>query len=132
MLKTALFDCAINLKNVSVLTEDGACVLFFRPHPGGLDSSRVPTPGNLPSKAKKKKKCGGNFVNIISPCSVLEQRVFRNSAKIEVPGLLDKVLYEEAPPRGPAPYPFNIPFLTEKVPLRIPFLGNVTPFTRLV
>ena len=27
--------------------------LFFRPHPGGFDSSRVLTPGNLPSKAKK-------------------------------------------------------------------------------
>ena len=30
------------MKNVAVLTEDGAFVLFFRPHPGGLDSSRVP------------------------------------------------------------------------------------------
>ena len=52
MLKTALFDCAI-IKNVAVLTEDGAFALFFRPHPGGFDSSRVPTPGNWPSKAKK-------------------------------------------------------------------------------
>ena len=34
----------------------GAFVLFFRPHPGRIDSSRVvPTPENLPSKAKKKK-----------------------------------------------------------------------------
>ena len=33
----------------------GAFVLFFRPHPGRIDSSRVvPTPENLPSKAKKK------------------------------------------------------------------------------
>ena len=52
MLKTALFDCAINEKRVAVLTEDGAFALFFRPHPRGSDSSRVPTPGNLPSKAK--------------------------------------------------------------------------------
>ena len=44
-----------SMKNVAVLTEDGAFALFFRPHPGGFDSSRVPTPGNLPSKAKKKK-----------------------------------------------------------------------------
>ena len=43
-----------SMKNVAVLTEDGAFALFFRPHPGGFDSSRVPTPGNLPSKAKKK------------------------------------------------------------------------------
>ena len=26
---------------------------LFSSHPGGFDSSRVPTPGNLPSKAKK-------------------------------------------------------------------------------
>ena len=43
----ALFDCAI-------MTEDGAFALFFRPHPGKFDSSRVPTSGNLPSKTKKK------------------------------------------------------------------------------
>ena len=30
-----------------------------RPHPGGFDSSRVPTPGNSPSKAKKKCQCPG-------------------------------------------------------------------------
>ena len=41
------------MKNVAVLTEDGAFALFFRPYPGEFDSSRVPTPGNLPSKAKK-------------------------------------------------------------------------------
>ena len=41
------------MKNVAVLTEDGAFALFFRPHPRGFDSSRVPTPGNLPSKVKK-------------------------------------------------------------------------------
>ena len=42
-----------SVKNVAVLTEDRAFALFFRPHPGGFDSSRVLTPGNLPSKAKK-------------------------------------------------------------------------------
>ena len=54
MFKTALFDFAIKEKCFSV---DGgpAFDLFFRPHPGGFDSSGVPTPGNLPSKAKKKK-----------------------------------------------------------------------------
>ena len=39
--------------------EDGAFALFFRPHPGGFDSSRVPTPENLPSKAKKMLMPGG-------------------------------------------------------------------------
>ena len=42
-----------SMKNAAVLTEDGAFALFFRPHPGGFDSSRAPTPGNLPSKTKK-------------------------------------------------------------------------------
>ena len=41
-----------SMKNVAVLTEDGEFALFFRPHPVGFGSSRVPTPGNLPSKAK--------------------------------------------------------------------------------
>ena len=41
-----------SMKNDAVLTEKGAFALFFRPHPGGFDSWRVPTPGNLPSKAK--------------------------------------------------------------------------------
>ena len=41
------------MKNVAVLTKDGAFAVFFRPPPGGFDSSSVPTPGNLPSKAKK-------------------------------------------------------------------------------
>ena len=41
------------MKNVALLTEDGAFALFFAPPPPGIDSSRVPTPGNLPSKVKK-------------------------------------------------------------------------------
>ena len=41
------------MKNVAELMEDGAFALFFCPHPGEFDSSRVPTPGNLPSKVKK-------------------------------------------------------------------------------
>ena len=54
-----LLDCAIN-ENVAVLTEDGAFALFFRPHPGVFESSRVPTPGNLPSKAKKNANARGS------------------------------------------------------------------------
>ena len=48
-----------SVKNVAVLTEDGAFALFFRPHPGEFDSSRVPTLGNLPSKANKTLMPGG-------------------------------------------------------------------------
>ena len=49
-----------SMKNVAVLTEDGAFALFFRPHPEVFDSSRVPTPGNLPSKAKKNANARGS------------------------------------------------------------------------
>ena len=54
-----------SMKNVAVLTEDGAFALFFRPHPGGFDSSRVPTPGNLPSKAKKDVKARGSARGVL-------------------------------------------------------------------
>ena len=54
----ALIDCAIN-RNVAVLMDDGAFALFFRPHPGGFDSSKIPTPGNWPSKAKNANARGG-------------------------------------------------------------------------
>ena len=58
MLKMALFDRAINEKCCSVDGGQGFCPLFH-PHPGGFDSSRVPTTGNLPSKAKKMQMPGG-------------------------------------------------------------------------
>ena len=49
MFKTALFDCAIEEKCCS---GDGGRDISSPPR--GFDSSRVPTPRNLPSKAKKK------------------------------------------------------------------------------
>ena len=47
------------MKNVAVLTEDGAFAPIFSPSLGIFDSLRVPTPGNLPSKAKKMLIPGG-------------------------------------------------------------------------
>ena len=43
-----------SMKNVAVLTEDGALALFFRPHPGGFDSSRAQPPGICHPRQKKK------------------------------------------------------------------------------
>ena len=57
MLKMALFDYAIDEKCCIVDGGRGICPLFSSP-PGGFDSSRVPTPGNVPSKAKKMQ-CPG-------------------------------------------------------------------------
>ena len=54
MFKTALFNSVQSMKNVAVLMEDGAFAFNFRPYPSGFNSSRVPSPGNLPSKAKKE------------------------------------------------------------------------------
>ena len=48
-----------SMKKIAVLTEDGAFALFFRPQPKGFDSPGVPTPGNLPSKAKIMLMHGG-------------------------------------------------------------------------
>ena len=59
MLKTH-YSNVLSMKNVAVFTEDGAFAVFFRPHFGGFDSSRVPTPGNLPSKAKKNANAWGS------------------------------------------------------------------------
>ena len=59
MLKTALFDCAISEKCCSVDGGMGICRLFSSP-PGGFDSSRVPTPRNLPSTEKKIANARGS------------------------------------------------------------------------
>ena len=59
MLKTALFDCAISEKCGSVDGGMGICRLFSSP-PGGFDSSRVPTPRNLPSTEKKNANARGS------------------------------------------------------------------------
>ena len=53
MLKMTLFDCVIGEKCCSV-DEGLGIALFFCPQPVGFDSSRDPTAGNLPLKAKKK------------------------------------------------------------------------------
>ena len=54
----ALLDCAINKKCCTVDGGRGICPLFSSP-PRGICSSRVPIPGNLPSKAKKMLIPGG-------------------------------------------------------------------------
>ena len=63
MPKMALFDSAINEKCCSVDGGRGICPLFSSP-PRGFDSSKVPTPGNLPSKAKNNFcLLGGHFID---------------------------------------------------------------------
>ena len=54
----ALLDCAINKKCCTVDGGWGICPLFPS-YPGGFASSRIPTPGNLPSKAKKNANSPG-------------------------------------------------------------------------
>ena len=48
------------MKSVAVLTEYLAFALFCRPHPGGFDSSRVPTPGIFSRQVKKKMLIPGS------------------------------------------------------------------------
>ena len=42
-------------------------------------------------------------------------------------GVLKKVLYGEAPPRGPTPYPFIYHFFSEKAPLSYTFYWKKAP-----
>ena len=42
-----------SMKTTTMLIEDGAFALFFRPHRGAFGSLSFPTPENLPSDAKK-------------------------------------------------------------------------------
>ena len=59
MLKMVLLECAINEKCCNFDGGRGICPIFSTP-PRGFDSSRVPTPGNLPSKAKKNPNTRGS------------------------------------------------------------------------
>ena len=54
MLKMALLDCAITMKNVAVLTEDGAFALFFRPHPRefAIHGKKMLMPGGQPGRRR--------------------------------------------------------------------------------
>jgi len=47
-------------------------------------------------------------------------------------GVLNEVLYGEAPPRGPTPYPFIYQFFQKRYSFRIPSIENGTPFTYLL
>ena len=51
--KNRTLKCLNGTIRLCKVTEDGVFALFFRLHRGGFDSSRVPTPGNLPSKVQK-------------------------------------------------------------------------------
>ena len=42
------------MKNVAVLTEDGAFALFFRPHPRGIWQLKSPHPRESTIQGKKK------------------------------------------------------------------------------
>ena len=48
-----------SMKNVAVLTEDGAFALFFRPHPGDLTAQESPSPGICHPRQKKMVMTGG-------------------------------------------------------------------------
>ena len=90
MFKTALFDRAISEKCCRIDGGQGAGICpQFRPHPGGFDSSRIPTPGNLPSTAKKmlmpggQPKGGGLGAAGIDSCISI---ICANQIRIQYPG----------------------------------------------
>ena len=55
------------------------------------------------------------------------------NVKYDIPGgVLKKVLYGEAPPRGPTPYPFIYHFFRKGTPFVYLLLEKGTPFTYLL
>ena len=44
----------------------------------------------------------------------------------------DKILYGEATPRGPTPYPFIYHFWQKRYPFRIPSIDQIVPLSHLV
>ena len=59
--KNGTLKCLNGTIRLCKVMEDGAFALFFCLHRGGFDSSRVLTPGNLPSKPKKMLMHGGQL-----------------------------------------------------------------------
>ena len=49
-----------SIKNVALLTEDGAFALFFRPHPWEFASSRSPHPREFSIQGKKNANSRGS------------------------------------------------------------------------
>ena len=45
---------------------------------------------------------------------------------------LDKIVYGEATPRGPTPYPFIYHFWQKRYPFRIPSIDQIVPLSHLV
>ena len=89
----ALLDCSINEKYCSVGGGRGICPPFSSP-PRGFDSSRIPTPGNLPSKAKKMlmpggqpEKGGGQGAGGIDWCITHRNVKYKNVQQSFNPGL---------------------------------------------
>ena len=77
-----------SMKILAVLTEDGAFALFFRPHPGGFESSRVPTLGKLPSKAKKmlmpRGQPGGGWAQVELTDALVQNKIIVQSETLNL------------------------------------------------
>ena len=85
-----------SIKNVALLTEDGAFALCFLPHPGGFASSRVPTPGNLPSKAKKVLMPGGQLERELTAALTVNETISNlDHIAISVPNQLVFTFWED-------------------------------------
>ena len=59
MLKMALFDCAITMKNVEVLTEDGGIGPLFSSPPRGIWQLKGPQPREFAIQGKKNANSRG-------------------------------------------------------------------------
>ena len=62
--------------------------------------------------------------NLLFPGFMATKIIHNTRAQRGGGGVLKKVLYGEAPPRGPTPYPFIYHFFQKRLPFRIPVIGK--------
>ena len=123
MLKTALFDCAINEKCCSVDGGRGICPLFSSP-PRGI--WQLKSRHSREFTIQGKKKCGGNLVNNNFTLFCIARRL-QEFSKDWSTGASRQSFIREAAPRGPAPYPFIFHFWHKRYPFHTPCLELCIP-----
>ena len=77
-----------------------------------------------------------DWLEVIDSCLCTRLTQYRLTIKARRGGggkrALDKIVYGEATPRGPTPYPFIYHFWQKRYPFRIPSIDQIVPLSHLV
>ena len=78
-----------------------------------------------------------DWLEVIDSCLCTRLTQYRLTIKARRRGgggkrALDKIVYGEATPRGPTPYPFIYHFWQKRYPFRIPSIDQIVPLSHLV